>query len=138
MRLYEPALITELATQYYRSKNSFRNKNEFLTHIIESGLNANRKTLTDSKKKVVTAQAEESDMYQLLLEMFKYTSNQFRKIYIDHNVLQGLLCTMYNILLAIHGNERLFESKIKDGFYDDLPERFIDLIEELKNRYGLN
>jgi len=137
VRLYEPALNSELSNQYDKVQKSFKNKNEFFKHIIELGLNANRKLMKADTKRKPAVECEEDDMYLLLMEIFKYTSKQFRKIYVNHNVLQGLLCSMYNILLSMNNGERLFTEKITDGFYDDLPERFLDLIEDLKKQYGL-
>lgn len=138
LRLYEPALISELANQYEKSLNNFKNKNEFFTHIIELGLQANRKNLKTDTKKKPAAEPEDDDMYMLLMEIYKYTSKQFRKMYIDHNVLQGLLCSMYHLLLALNNDERLFEEKVEDGFYDDLPPRFVEMIEDLARAYGLD
>ena len=138
LRLYEPALIAEIAAQYARTKKKFRNKTDFLTYIIEHGLKANRELLKKGANRTTAAEAEESDIYALLLEIFKYMSNQFRKIYIDHNVAQGLLCSSYNMLCALNGDSSLFDKKIEQGYYDDLPERFESVIENLTKQYGIN
>lgn len=138
IRFYDDATITELRRQYEKLKHLFKNKNEFITHLITIGLDVNGQSMAADTKKKPAVEPEEDDMYLLLMDIYKYTTRQFRKMYINQNVLEGLLSSTYHILLALNSNERLFEEKVEDGFYDDLPTRFREMIDDLTRSFGLN
>lgn len=135
IRLYDPSLIAELAAQFEKEQSRYKNKNEFFTHIIELGLDANhneRKSSTDAHKD------EKDDLYKLLQKIFSYMSVKFKTIYIRQSLFEHLLSSVYNIVIALNNGDTLFPEKIEEGFYDDIPERCKKIIEELMKRYGLS
>jgi hypothetical protein len=134
IRLYDPSLISELATQFEKEADTYRNKNEFFTHIIELGLQANRAERAGKEP----AADEKDDLYALLLKVFDYISAQFKAVRVKETLLERLLCSIYNIAVAINNGETLFDEKIESGFYDDIPARFEKIIADLMKKLGLS
>lgn len=138
IRIYEPALIAELATIYEKAEKDYRNKNEFFTRIIELGVESYRQEMKKNAKKNPAAEIEDDQVYPLLKRYFMYSNQKFTEIYITLSVIQGIISSAYNILLALHDGEKLFDEKIRDGFYDDLPPRFKDMLDDLKRAFGID
>ena len=133
IRLYDPSLISELAKQYQKEATTYKNKNEFMTDIVELGLKAKSK----QNQKERTPQDEKDDLYALLLKVFSYSAEQFKALYVKETLLERLLCSVYHIVLALNNGETLFSEKIESGFYDDIPARFEKLLNELMKEIGL-
>jgi hypothetical protein len=133
IRLYDPSLISELATQFEKEAKTYKNKNEFFTHIIELGLKANRKERADKEP-----HDEKDDLYALLLKIFNYISEQFKTLHVKETLLERLLCSVYNIAVALNNDETLFSEKIESGFYDNIPARFEKILEDLMKKLGLS
>ena len=134
IRLYDPTLISELANQFEKEAATYRNKNEFFTHIIELGLNANRK----GKQKAKTPQDEKDNQYALLRSVFDYMAVQFKTLYIKLCLIEHLTCATYNIANALNNGETLFTEKIESGFYDDVPTRYKKILDDLMKKFGLD
>jgi hypothetical protein len=132
IRIYDPSLISELATQFEKEADTYHNKNEFFTHIISLGLKDNRENRADEKP-----HDEKDDLYALLLKVFDYISAQFKALHVKETLLERLLCAVYNVAVAINDGETLFSEKIESGFYDDVPARFEKLLGDLMKKLGL-
>ena len=137
LRLYNPATLEELSKQLENSPVHYRNKNEFVTELVELGLKENRKKLNAKKNKLAGVQAEENDLYSLLLSLQNHIAQHIKSLYLNNQVFRAMLSAIYNMLLALNDDEQLIKSKIDDGFFDDLPARFEKLIADLEKFYCL-
>jgi hypothetical protein len=135
IRLYDPTLISELANQFEKEATTYRNKNEFFTHIIELGLQANRK---DGKQKAKAPQDEKSNLYPLIRAMFNHMAVQFKTLYVKLSLLERLNAATYNLAVALNNGETLFNEKVESGFYDDVPTRCKKILADLMAQFGLD
>jgi len=145
VRLYNPSLIAELARQHEDEAHIYRNRNEFMTRIIELGLEANAKNKARAPKepfsKEKTAKeppADETDeLTDLLLKIHDNLSERLTIMLAKLALQQKLLCALYNIALALNNGETLFSEKIESGFYDDAPHRFEEILADIMEMLGL-
>jgi len=84
-----------------------------------------------------TAWDELKEMRGLLDELSLYLTTQFRHMNVNQALFRRLLSSVYNMALALAGGKAAPPDKIEDGFYDDLPARFENIIIGLEKQYGL-
>jgi len=140
IRFYEPELLEQIKNLYEAHKQEFRNKNEFLTNLIREGL----KSIESPEAKCLQKFSTDSNcidmlskLYDVLDNVSKYIFTQFKALYINQNITERLLSSIYRQLQEMHADEVVVVQNAEKGFYDDLPERFENIIHNLKNTYGL-
>lgn len=145
IRLYDMELIAEIGRTFAAHSNEYRNKNEFMTELIRLGVKAMNSysphTTSPATSMPPADFAELQDnigkVIDLTEETNKYISIQFKKLIIHLEIIERLLSSIYTMQLGELANEPPIPSKIEDGFFDDLPFRFENLIVKLKKQYGL-
>lgn len=133
LRFYEPELLQQIKNLYESKKHEFRNKNELLTELIRIGLKnfASENTQEGNKMDML------SKLHDVLDNISKYIFTQFKALYINQNITERLLASIYRQLQEMHADELVVIQNAEEGLYDDLPERFESIIHNLKNTYGL-
>ena len=137
IRIYDPELIAEIGRTFDAHHREFKNKNEFLTHLLRLGVKAMKATPPTAPSgaavpPVAAVQAvmdELKDIRAITSETSKYLTTQFKKLYI--------LAAIYNMQLGELSGTPPLPQKVEDGFFDDLPLRFEKIIVSLENSYGL-
>lgn len=144
LRLYDPEFIAKLGSLMEREKNHYRNKNEFLTAILKMGYEryiaaANKAHPGGKRTPMATDDADDNikELYPLLVELSNYLTTQFKSICVNHTLFQKLLSSIYNIVMSLNEGNRLMPQLVNDGFYDDLPARFENIILKLETKLGL-
>lgn len=148
LRLYDPEFIAKLGGLMEQEKKHYRNRNEFLTEIVKLGYikylerdcdrarekaareSGNDDTLSDDSPD------QNTDGYKTLLRLSECIMTQLKNLYVNQKIMHKLLSAVYNLMLKSADNE-LLEEKAEEGFFDDLPARFENIVVNLKARYGL-
>ncbi|GHU97993.1 hypothetical protein FACS1894211_00960 [Clostridia bacterium] len=157
LRLYDADFIARLGTLMERERKYYRNKNEFMTVLLKLGYEkciaagqaAGRAAapFTDAgaaaeKAAPFADRGEPADkslkeVYPLLKELSDYLTSQFKAVSVSHALLQKLLSSVYRMMIAFVGGDRVMPQKVEDGFFDDLPARFEKIVVNLETRFGL-
>lgn len=145
IRIYDPELIAEIGRTFDAHHREFKNKNEFLTHLLRLGVKAMKATPPTAPSgaavpPVAAVQAvmdELKDIRAITSETSKYLTTQFKKLYIHISLAERLLAAIYNMQLGELSGTPPLPQKVEDGFFDDLPLRFEKIIVSLENSYGL-
>jgi hypothetical protein len=112
-----------------REQENYRNKNEFLTALLRRGYEgyaAKEEAEEPTSAANETVKERDDDICAFL-----------RVILLYQEVQQKLLSSVYRMVLAVAGGERVIKANVESGFFDDLPARFGDVIFNLKARFDL-
>lgn len=145
IRLYDPELIAEIGHTYEAHCREFRNKNEFMTELLRLGVKTMNsvppKTPASGAAVPPAAFTEMRDIIGKVLELSeetdKYITMQFKKLYVNLEIIERLLSSIYAMQFGELTDEPPLPRKIEDGFFDDLPFRFQNLIVKLEKHYGI-
>ncbi|MDR2635184.1 MAG: hypothetical protein LBC13_04275, partial [Clostridiales bacterium] len=129
LRLYDSDFIIKLGALMEREQENYRNKNEFLTALLRRGYEgyaAKEEAEEPTSAANETVKERDDDICAFL-----------RVILLYQEVQQKLLSSVYRMVLAVAGGERVIKANVESGFFDDLPARFGDVIFNLKARFDL-
>lgn len=145
IRLYDTELIAEIGRTYEAHSKEFRNKNEYMTELLRLGVQAMNsippKTPASSAAAPPVAFAEMLDAISKILEISeetgKYVTTQFKRLLIHFEIIESLISAIYAMKHGELTGEPPLPRKVEDGFFDDLPFRFQNLIVKLEKKYGI-
>jgi len=148
LRLYDADFIAKLGTLMQREGKNYRNKNEFLTELMKLGYEryiaiakfdgageTDTLAVIQREKQINECSVTLQEITALLTEVIEYLTAQFKASAIYHSVAHKLLSANYRMLLAHMDGENVLRTKIDDGFFDDLPERFEKIIASLETKF---
>ncbi len=118
LRIYSYGTIERLSKCFEKHRADFRNKNEFLVHVITNGLD------------ILELQDENFKDYYQKMEENMYIQD-LKMINVQQIFIEKLLSRIYNLVLA-HDDERTLQARyVEAGMYD----RLLEGLQELKNEY---
>ena len=125
LRIYDAELLGRLNT--LAKSGEYRNNNEFLTELLKLGYES---YATDGAGNWAVWESLK-ELHSLLSEAAEYLTVQSKTISLYHELCMKLLSSNHRMLLALSGGEKVLPSKVEDGFYDELPERFGELLTQV-------
>jgi hypothetical protein len=132
LRIYDTDLIERLNNRYAESGNRYEHKNHFLTDLIEAGLNRREyeNALRDKLLENDAAMYKSADgLAARLTEFEKYTRTQFQSIHASDFLIKAMMSNLYFLSEAHNTGLKLPAESVRNGTYDELPERFQKLKE---------
>lgn len=134
IRIYQVFRLDELNDFYQKHKKEFRNVNEYLVHLIFSGLD--KEKLMDENASQYYYQSQ--DMQTNLADIQKHISAITQSNFNSYKDLLGLLyqnqtllCRVYNAIFKLSENVQLNKQFFDMGMYDDLPNEFENVKEKI-------
>jgi len=127
LRFYDADLIERLNKRFNESGSRYEHRNHFLTDLIEAGLDR-REYENSLQKEFLKNDAAMYHSIDAFAERFvnfeKYARAQFQSIGAANYLVKMMMSNIYFIAEAQNAGLRLSHTLLKDGKYDELPERF--------------
>lgn len=137
IRIYDSKIVKKLEKVYSDVKDLYSTKNPFVVECINRGLDSIVKDLNASKK--VESISELYDEMHLTVEkldnLIKLSERNAKENIANLTVNQKLLSCNYNMLLGLSDNAPKKADLVEAGMYDDLPERLLDMLEDILKVY---
>lgn len=136
VRIYDTKLIERLNRHYADSGTRYGSKNNFLTELIEAGLNRREyeNGLMDKLAATDAGVNKRLDWLSFRLEgLEKYALERFDEIAISAILNQKLLTALYYLAEAEITGEAVTEQDLESGIGDYLPTRLSLLKRDLEN-----
>lgn len=137
LRIYDTRLADKLEKIFDNNKDIYGTKNPFMVDCINRGLDAIERDLNGQRK--IESIQELYDEIHLTVEklntLIKLCEKNARESMANLTVNQKLLSCNYNMLLGLSEEAPKKPDYIEAGMYDDLPERFGNLLEEVLKVY---
>ena len=137
IRIYDSSIKNKLEKVYKEVKDIYATKNPFIVDCINRGLDSIMKDLTSSKK--VESISELYDEMHLTVEkldnLIKMSEKNAKENVANLTVNQKLLSCNYNMLLGLSDNAPKKVDLVEAGMYDDLPERLLEMLEDILKVY---
>lgn len=137
IRIYDKKLDDRLHQIFEDLPVTFPNMNVLLTELLDRGLRSLEKDIYNKKDSTdLTALFDEihhaSENLNLLM---KIVQEKFKEVSVGNKVLQKLSGCNYSMLFGMSCGNPKDTNYVEKGFYDKLPERFEEIIEELLKNY---
>jgi len=148
LRFQEPEWVAKIGTLLERTHKDYNSKNEFMTVLVKLGYEAYIAAERDAKNSGADklsagpyADAPETlrdiadtlkEMRGLVTELSLYMTTQFRHIHVNLALSRRMLSAVHNMTLGFAGGKAVPPEKVEDGFFDDLPVRFEEIIAKLE------
>jgi hypothetical protein len=162
LRLYDPEFVAKLGSLMEREQKYYRNKNEFMTAVMKMGYeryitagqtvpprdgvkleynadtpNRGNKPAPDTHDTPSQADDDTQRLLRIADELSVYLTAQFRHMHVAQALSRRMLSAVYSMALALVGGRAVPPEKVEDGFFDDLPARFEQVVVKLEQQYGL-
>lgn len=135
IRIYDSRLSNKLENLFKETKDIYGTKNPFLVDCIKRGVDALEKDIKGSKN--IESIGEIYDEIQTTIEklnnLIKLCEKSSKEIMANFTVNQKLLSCNYNLLMGLTEQVPKDKDYVEAGMYDDLPERFESLLEDILN-----
>ena len=140
IRIYDSKIKNKLEKVYKEVDDLFATKNPFIVDCINRGLDSMIKDLSASKK--VESISELYDEIHLTVEkldnLIKMSEKNAKENIANLTVNQRLLSCNYNMLLGLSDNAPKKADLVEAGMYDDLPDRLLEMLEDILKVYLKN
>lgn len=137
LRIYDSRLADKLDKIFEGNKDIYGTKNPFMVDCINRGLDAIERDLCGQRK--IESIAELYDEIHLTVEklntLIKLCERNAKENMANLTVNQKLLSCNYNMLLGLCEDAPKKPDFVEAGMYDDLPDRFGELLEEVLKVY---
>ena len=137
VRIYDSNLTTKLEKIFSKCKDIYVTKNPFIVDCMRKGVEEIERTLLGNKS-INTI----SDLYEelsLTIEklniLTKLCEKNAKENMANLTVNQKMLSSSYNMLLGLSDDNPIENKYIEAGMYDELPDRFSELLEEMEDVY---
>lgn len=137
IRIYDSRIADKLENVFDNNKDIYGTKNPFMVDCINRGLEAIERDLSGQNKL-----ENLNDLYNeihltvnKLNNLIKLCEKNAMEIMANLTVNQKLLSCNYNLLLGLTENLPKKKDIVEAGMYDDLPERFESLLEDVLKVY---
>jgi len=140
LRISDTELIDRLNRAYGGAGPKQKSKNDYLLELVQAGLDQKQydeallQKLFDGDR---DAAARLDKIDERLISMEKNMLKSFNVQYWYNNIIRAILSNLYAFAEAANDNTALVKQDVDAGYYDVLPDRFQDLSDEYKGRYGL-
>ncbi len=139
LRIHDARLVEQL--NYILAKNPFhyKYKNDLLVELIGLGVKEKLKSINPSTGSCKVGQelnvntdtaAALKQMKQLIENMHVYNQKHIEGIVAHLKMSEKLSAAIYNTLLAVATDEPVTKVQIEFGFFDEVPERFEEYLNE--------
>lgn len=137
IRIYDSRIADKLENVFENNKDIYGTKNPFMVDCINRGLEAIERDLNgETKLENLNDLYNEIHLTMSKLDnLMKLCEKNARETMANLTVNQKLLSCNYNILLGLTENLPKKREYVEAGMYDDLPERFEDLLEQVLEVY---
>ena len=137
IRIYDSRIADKLENVFENNKDIYGTKNPFMVDCINRGLEAIERDLNgETKLENLNDLYNEIHLTMNKLDnLMKLCEKNARETMANLTVNQKLLSCNYNILLGLTENLPKKREYVEAGMYDDLPERFEDLLEQVLEVY---
>lgn len=130
LTLYNKSLMEELEKDMHES--GIHSKNQYLTHLIELGLQA-RKNNRPEKQNLDTIGQELKEIKKIVSDL----QCRVLREQLENTVYKSLLCYLYYLLECIIYEREPNESWAKLGLCDELPDHLNERLKELREVYDI-
>ena len=137
IRIYDSRIADKLENVFENNKDIYGTKNPFMVDCVNRGLEAIERDLNgETKLENLNDLYNEIHLTMSKLDnLMKLCEKNARETMANLTVNQKLLSCNYNILLGLTENLPKKREYVEAGMYDDLPERFEDLLEQVLEVY---
>lgn len=137
IRIYNSKLASKINSLYKECDKFYSTKNPFLVACLEKGVDALERDLVGNRKiqNMDELYDEIKETSNKLNELLKISEDNAKEFVANNLVNQKLLSCNYNMLLGISEDTPRRRDFIEEGAYDDLPERFEDVLTEISKVY---
>ncbi len=137
VRIYEKPLQDRIDRIYNDLPLTFPNMNSLMKELLDRGLRTIEKDMynkkdADNLSGLFDEIRHTSDNLKLLI---KIVEEKFKELHISNKVLEKLAGCNNSLLIGISTGVPKDKEYVDKGFYDKLPDRFIQTIEELLKNY---
>ena len=133
IRIYDSKLSNKLDNLFKQTKDIYGTKNPFLVECIKRGVEALERDVKGSKNIESIGELYDEIQYTIskLNNLIKLCEKSSKEIMANFAVNQKLLSCNYNLLMGLTEEAPKDKDYVEAGMYDELPERFEKLLEDI-------
>lgn len=143
VRVHDVKLVEQLNYIIRKNPFSYKYKNDLLVELIALGAKEKIKNLNPIASELKPSQAQQTvnvptdtavslkQVKQLIENMHVYNQKHIEGIVAHLKMSERLSAAIYNTLLAVATDEPVTKVQVEFGFFDEVPERFEDYLNEL-------
>ena len=137
VRVYDSKINKRLENLYKDCKDIYTTKNPFLVDCITRGMEVIERDLFGKNKtdNISSLYDEIHLTIKKLDNLFKICEKSAKENLANLVINQKLLSCNYNMLLGLSDNAPKKKNFIESGMYDDLPDRFEEILNEVLELY---
>ena len=140
VRVYDKRIVDRIEKLYKNCKDIYSTRNPFLVDCITRGAETIERDLFGAgKENSISGIYEEIHITVKKLDnLLKICEKSAKEGLANLSITQKLLSSNYNMLLGLSDNKPCRKDEVEKGYYDDLPDRLSEVLEEVLEHFLSN
>ena len=139
VRIYDTKVIEKLNYLFKKNPSQYQTKNQLLVELLEIGMQEKLKEIVPLSYDVKSENVPNingdivgslKQVKMLIENMHVYNQKHIEGIVAHLKMSEKLSSAIYNTLLAVATDEPITKVQIEFGFFDEVPERFEEYLNE--------